>query len=74
MNLQFKLILLVVAFIITGAAYAGAYYRVTTGVDPGCRTGATMTKSVWAEGAFAACDIAKDNTFKYCCGAVFESN
>ncbi len=55
---------------IASSAYAGANFKVTLGVTPGCQSGATMTTVVWAEGSFAACDIAKNKTFEYCCGAV----
>ena len=66
---SYKKIFLISILTITSAVYAGQYYKVVLGVYPGCDSGAIMTTSVWAEGSFAACDIAKRNetTFKYCC-------
>ena len=68
MHLKKKSLLTATVLGLASLAYAGANYEVTLGVRPGCTSGATMTTTVWAEGEFAACDVAKNSTFMYCCG------
>ncbi len=67
MTTKTKIFLIISTLLVSLAAYAGSYYRVTLGVTPSCQTGATMTTSVWAEGEFGACDVAKNHPFNYCC-------
>ena len=70
MNIKTKLLLIGLALLFSFVVYAGSYYRVLLGVTPGCQTGSTMEPSVWAEGEFAACDIAKSHPFDYCCRVI----
>lgn len=71
MNLKTKMAISTALIGVATIAYAGAYYEVTVGVTPGCASGATVTRTVWSEGAFGACDVAVEKSsstsFKYCC-------